>query len=140
MIRTLSYFMIGSLFGFGLAISGMTNPEKIIGFLNIFRDWDHDLLFVMGGAVITTSIGYYAIFKLKRPVFSTQFDTPKKSQINLQLIIGASLFGIGWGLYGYCPGPAIAAIGYLQIDTLLFLIAMIAGMIIGHKLTSSLSN
>ena len=140
MRRIISYFAIGSLFGFGLAMSGMNNPEKIIGFLNIFRDWDQDLLFVMGGAVITTSIGYFFVFKLKQPLLNSTFDKPKQTQLDLRLVSGASLFGIGWGLYGYCPGPAIAALAYLNVDTLLFIIAMIAGMFIGHKLISLFSS
>ena len=97
----------GLLFGAGLAASGMTNPEKVQGFLDLTGVWDPSLMFVMGGAVVVTLISFRFILKLSRPVFSEQFHMPSSTSIDTRLIIGAALFGTGWGLVGYCPGPSL---------------------------------
>lgn len=133
-MNKLSSLFCGLLFGLGLAASGMTNTAKVIGFLDIFGHWDPDLLFVMGSAVITTVVGFYFITKREAPVFGQAFSLPNSTQIDSKLIWGAILFGVGWGLYGYCPGPAVAAIVYLQPATGVFLLAMLVGMVIGNRL------
>jgi uncharacterized membrane protein YedE/YeeE len=127
-MKALSGLMAGLLFGIGLAASGMTNTEKVLGFLNIFGAWDSDLLFVMGFAVITASMGFVLVLRQKSPLFTDQFTLPTHKHLEPKLIIGALLFGIGWGLYGYCPGPAIAALVYLSPVTLIFVLSMIIGM------------
>ena len=124
----------GLLFGAGLAASGMTNPEKVQGFLDLTGVWDPSLMFVMGGAVVVTLISFRFILKLSRPVFSEQFHMPSSTSIDNRLIIGAALFGTGWGLVGYCPGPALAAIAYLNSDVMIFLVAMFVGAFLGQEL------
>jgi len=124
----------GLLFGAGLAASGMTNPEKVQGFLDLTGVWDPSLIFVMGGAVVVTLISFRFILKLSRPVFSEQFHMPSSTSIDTRLIIGAALFGTGWGLVGYCPGPALAAIAYLNSDVMIFLVAMFVGAFLGQEL------
>jgi uncharacterized membrane protein YedE/YeeE len=127
----------GLLFGAGLAASGMTNTAKVIGFLDVFGHWDPDLLLVMGSAVITTLICFRFVLRRQAPIFEDVFSLPSNKVIDLKILLGAVLFGIGWGLYGYCPGPALAAIVYLQPVTFIFLITMLAGMFVGERLTRS---
>lgn len=134
MIKVVSALLAGLLFGAGLAASGMTDTAKVIGFLDIFGQWDADLLFVMGGAVITTAISFHWILKRKTPLFDQSFNVPLKTIIDKPLIVGAILFGVGWGLFGYCPGPAVAALVYLQPITLVFVITMLLGMSIGGRM------
>jgi uncharacterized membrane protein YedE/YeeE len=124
----------GLLFGAGLAASGMTNTAKVIGFLDLFGNWDPDLLFVMGSAVVTTVVSFRFILKRSAPIFESGFSLPSSSTVDIRIIVGALLFGIGWGMYGYCPGPAVASIIYLQPVTIVFLSTMIGGMLLGNKL------
>ena len=118
----------GILFGAGLVISGMTDTNKIIGFLNISDSWDYDLAFVMGAAVITTTIGFQWIKSWDKPVLAKRFYLPTSNIIDQRLIIGSALFGTGWGLVGYCPGPALISMLYGNYLTIAFVIAMIVGM------------
>ncbi len=118
----------GTLFGLGLAISGMTDTHKVQGFLDLFGAWDPALVFVMGGAVVTTFIGFHFVQKLSKPSFAASFSLPTNNRIDKPLLIGAAIFGIGWGLYGYCPGPAISSLAYLRPESLVFVIAMVTGM------------
>lgn len=127
----------GLLFGVGLAASGMTDPAKVLGFLDLFGDWQADLMFVMGGAVMITAIGFTLILKRKTPVCDQQFHLPSSTLIDRKLLLGAGLFGIGWGIYGYCPGPAIGALAYLKVNSLIFVAAMLAGMWGVHKFVRS---
>jgi uncharacterized protein len=110
MMKLLSSLAAGLLFGAGLALSGMTNPANVRGFLDVFGAWNPSLLFVMGGAFITTFIGYHFIFKQHKPLFEAQFDVPTFTQLDVKLLSGSALFGIGWGLSGYCPGPAVVSL------------------------------
>jgi uncharacterized membrane protein YedE/YeeE len=125
----------GLLFGFGLAISGMSDPAKVIGFLDISRSWDPALMFVMGGAVVVSTLGYFVVLKKAKPVCAESFTLPMQIQIDGPLIIGATMFGIGWGLVGYCPGPVFVALAYLQHQVVIFFIAMTVGMLLAKKLT-----
>ncbi len=133
-MKILSALLIGLLFGAGLIISGMINPAKVLGFLDIFGQWDASLAFVMGGAVITTFMGYRWILKKPNPLFSSEFSIPTKSQIDKPLLLGAILFGIGWGLVGLCPGPAIAAFSLATMDVWVFIVCMVGGMWAAKKL------
>lgn len=135
-IRAFFALAAGTLFGAGLAASGMTNTEKVQGFLDVFGAWDIDLLFVMGAAVLTTLIGFRFILKKDKPVCCDTFTLPTSNVIDKPLIVGAILFGAGWGLYGFCPGPAIAGLIYLNIENIVFIAAMLIGMYGAHKLTA----
>lgn len=119
----------GTLFGVGLALSGMTDTAKVLGFLDLFGDWDPTLIFVMGFGVATTVISFKFILRRPHPVFSDQFFLPGNFQIDSRLVIGSALFGIGWGLYGYCPGPAIASLSYGEMSNFIFVAALLAGSI-----------
>ena len=115
----ISAFGAGLLFGIGLWLSGMANPRKVLDFLDITGNWDPSLLLVMGGAVAVTALAFRPILKRKPVEFKSSLDAP--------LIIGAALFGIGWGIGGYCPGPALTALSNLSAEVLIFVFAMIAG-------------
>lgn len=128
--------LAGLLFGAGLAASGMTNTDKVLGFLDLTGAWQADLIFVMGAALLVTLIGFPLILKRKAPLISDQFYLSTKRAIDKPLIIGAIIFGIGWGIYGYCPGPAIAALSYLDINALIFVLSMAIGMAIASRLES----
>ena len=126
----------GVVFGLGLAASGMTNTAKVIGFLDIFGNWDPDLMFVMGFAVLTTIISFFFILKRTEPVLGGSFRLPANVEVDRHIVLGAVLFGIGWGVFGYCPGPAIAALVYLQPATIVFVLTMLIGMWLGNKLSA----
>lgn len=128
-MKNISALFIGMIFGLGIAISGMANPAKVLNFFDIAGIWDPSLVFVMGGAMLTALIGYQSIFALrKQPIFELKFSLPTLVAIDRPLIGGSILFGVGWGIAGFCPGGAIPAIA-LSVDTVVFLIAMIAGMV-----------
>ena len=117
----------GIIFGVGLVISNMINPAKVLGFLNFFDQWDPSLIFVMIGAILT-SAPFFFLFKNKnKPLFAETFSIPKIKNIDSKLIVGSSLFGVGWGLVGFCPGPAIASLALANEYTIFFLISMFGG-------------
>lgn len=118
----------GLIFGLGLIIGGMANPQKILNFLDIFGQWDPSLIFMMGAAVITTFLGFRYVLKNERPILAGKFELPTRKNIDKSLIIGAALFGIGWGLGGFCPGPALTSISLGATGTYVFVLSMIAGM------------
>ncbi|MCX2975518.1 YeeE/YedE family protein [Halieaceae bacterium IMCC8485] len=117
----------GVLFGLGQAISQMINPDKVISFLNITGDWDPSLALVLAAAVSVSALGFTLSKKMDQPWFGEVFSRPTRSDLDTRLIVGAALFGIGWGLVGYCPGPAIAALTTGSLQPLLFVAAMLAG-------------
>lgn len=117
----------GLLFGFGLALGGMTDPAVVLAFLDVTGHWNPQLLFVMGAAVPVTFVGYRLVLR-HRPFCAPEFTLPTATRIDARLLGGAALFGLGWGLAGYCPGPAIASLGSGQAGVLLFVAAMLAGM------------
>jgi uncharacterized protein len=118
----------GILFGAGLALSGMMNPAKVIGFLDLFGDWDPSLAFVMAGAMIVAMIGYRIGRHRSQPAFDSTFHLPTRTAIDRHLILGAVLFGLGWGIAGLCPGPALAALVTGSTDILIFTAAMMLGI------------
>jgi uncharacterized membrane protein YedE/YeeE len=124
----IAVFLCGVLFALGLGVAGMTQPTKIIAFLDVAGDWDPSLLFVMGGAIAVNWIFYRISLRRLQPVFQDKFIIPSHRKINSRLIIGSTLFGIGWGLSGYCPGPAWVVSVNGAVSTLAFLTAMLAGM------------
>jgi len=121
--------LCGTLFGLGLAVSGMTSPAKVLNFLDFAGTWDPSLLFVLGGAVTVSVVTFHVILHRKAPALADQFHLPQKKMIDRQLVLGALLFGIGWGISGYCPGPAIAALAEPNWETWIFLPAMLLGMV-----------
>ena len=127
-MQALASFLCGLIFGFGLLISGMTQPAKVLGFLDIFGRWDPTLVFVMVGALAVSSVGYALARRQIRPVIAAEHFWPKKTDIDRPLVIGSVLFGIGWGLVGLCPGPALENLASLSPRVFVFVIAMIAGM------------
>jgi len=133
MATVLSAFLIGTLFGLGLSVSTMINPARVIGFLDVTGRWDPTLLFVMGGALLVTSLSFPLVLRRKAPVLGGQFALPSKSKIDCPLLIGAVIFGIGWGLAGFCPGPALAALASASPHVVLFVVAMIAGQWLGSR-------
>lgn len=133
-IQLLLIFLCGAVFSAGLMISGMINPQKVIGFLDIFGRWDASLGFVMAGAVGVNFIGHRLVLRRKAPFFGNGFALPTRRDIDRELVIGSGLFGIGWGLAGLCPGPAIAALGVSPAKAALFIAGMLAGMVAGKML------
>ena len=110
MTRLITALIIGAVFGIGLAIAGMLNPSKVVGFLDVFGDWDPSLAFVMGGGVLVNAIGHRFVMKRKAPIQSAKFSMPTSTNIDKPLVIGSVIFGVGWGLAGLCPGPVVASL------------------------------
>jgi hypothetical protein len=127
-VRIAASLAAGLLFGLGLVISGMSNPAKILNFLDIFGSWDPSLAFVMAGAVTVTFLGYRFVLARKQPLFDAAFHLPATKDIDSPLIAGAAIFGLGWGLSGFCPGPALTALPLFAQGTLAFVPAMLIGM------------
>jgi uncharacterized protein len=125
----LTALVSGLLFGAGLTISGMLNPAKVLNFLDLAGTFDATLLFVLGGAVVTTFIGYRLVLARAEPLFAERFQLPTRSDIDGRLVAGAAIFGVGWGLSGFCPGPALAAVVSLRLEPFVFIAAMAVGMI-----------
>ena len=130
MKNNLAAWTVGFLFALGLGISGMSRPDKVFGFLDLFGHWDASLLFVMFGAISVHFFAQKFILKRRTPLFSKQFFIPTKKEITMPLILGAFIFEIGWGLSGYCPGPALTSIMSFRSRPLIFVISMLTGMII----------
>ena len=135
MNRTLSALVAGLIFGLGIALSGMANPAKVLNFFDPLGSWDPSLAFVIGGALTTAAIGYRVIFgRRTAPLFDTRFHLPGTTVIDARLIVGSALFGVGWGISGFCPGGAIPALGFAPWPTALFLIAMGVGILLARWL------
>ncbi|MBO4226780.1 DUF6691 family protein [Bradyrhizobium neotropicale] len=131
-MSALIQFVIGLAFGLGLLVSGMSNPAKVLNFLDLAAirtgSWDPSLVFVMLGAVIITFIGFRLVLKWPRPVLARTFHLPTKTDFDLRVIVGPAIFGAGWGIAGFCPGPAFVALGYGSSASIQFMIAMLVGM------------
>ena len=136
MARLTTALAAGFVFGLGLVISGMSNPAKVIGFLNVAGPWDPTLLLVMGGALAVTIPGFRLLKSRARPLFADRFEWPTRKDLDVRLVAGAALFGLGWGIAGFCPGPAITALATARLDVLLFVAAMVAGAV-AHKVLYS---
>ncbi|MEO5758117.1 MAG: YeeE/YedE family protein [Mesorhizobium sp.] len=128
-LQVLAALAAGTLFGFGLALSGMLDPVRVQGFLDVFGAWDPSLAFVLGGAVAVAMGGVAWIRQMSRPLLADSFHLPMNSRIDAPLVIGSAIFGLGWGLGGFCPGPAIASLSLGLTPSLIFVAFMLAGMV-----------
>ena len=129
--KMILFFVAGGLFGTGLAVSGMTDPARVIGFLDVFGGWDPALLFVMAGAVGVYGLGMLILRRVKNR--NLKLPCPAPSPIDRYLVVGSTIFGVGWGLGGFCPGPALANLGALRVEALLFAPAMAIGMFLAQR-------
>lgn len=133
-MRLLAAWICGLVFGAGIAVSGMISPAKVLNFFDIAGAWDASLAFVMGGALAVAMIGYRMVLRRGRPLLAQAFQLPTRRDLDPALILGAGLFGIGWGIAGFCPGASIPALGLGQPDALIFVAAMLAGIAIARRL------
>ncbi|HCE1038382.1 DUF6691 family protein [Acinetobacter baumannii] len=129
-MKNIFAFIFGGLFSLGLMISGMSNPAKVLGFLDIFGQWDISLMFVMLGAIAVAFIPFQRAIKKPKTIFNEQIQLPTNTQIDQRLIVGAFIIGIGWGIAGICPAPALTLIGLGHFEALYFIVAMLVGMFI----------
>ncbi|GJD67774.1 hypothetical protein MMMDOFMJ_0690 [Methylobacterium gnaphalii] len=127
-VRMITALGLGLIFGLGLALSGMLDPARVRGFLDVGGAWDPSLVFVLGGAVTVSALGYQLVRRLPRPALAETFQIPAGRRIDRPLIAGSALFGIGWGLSGFCPGPAVAALSTGALPAAVFVAAMLLGM------------
>lgn len=128
-MNVLASFLSGLVFAVGLAVGGMTDPNKVLSFLDVAGGWDPSLAFVMGGAILVYAPTYHWFTRKTRPLLHHAFHLPTRKDIDLRLVAGGVLFGVGWGLGGFCPGPAIVSAASLRSDVLMFVAAMFAGML-----------
>jgi uncharacterized membrane protein YedE/YeeE len=131
-MAVLLQFIIGLVFGLGLIVSGMSNPAKVLNFLDFAAirtgTWDASLAFVMAGAIAVTFVGFRLALKRSQPVFGEKFNLPTREDIDARVVGGPAIFGVGWGLAGFCPGPAVTALGFGTSSAVIFVVAMLAGM------------
>jgi len=138
MKRNAAAFGAGALFAVGLALSGMTRPSKVVGFLDLAGDWDASLAFVMMGAIAVHFVAYRVVLRRPAPLFDVRFHLPTRKDIDLRLVLGAALFGVGWGLGGYCPGPGLVSAAAGSLGALVFVVGMTAGMLIEQAVARAL--
>ena len=138
-MRMLTTYFIGLIFGIGISISGMANPAKVLNFFDFAGAWDPSLMLVMGGGVVVAFIGYRFVLKRPAPMFDKHFFLPSRRDLDMQLIGGSALFGIGWGIAGFCPGGALPALGTGRVEVFIFIAALIAGIFAAKFLQSAMS-
>ena len=134
MVRIVASLVAGVLFGIGLSVSEMVDPAKVIAFLDLAGNWDPSLAFVMGGAVLVSAIGYRFVLRRPGPLFGGRFELPTLTRIDQRLLTGAAVFGVGWGLAGFCPGPAVASLAFGIPESVVFVVAMLTGMALESQL------
>jgi uncharacterized protein len=127
-MRLVASYLIGLIFGIGISISGMANPAKVLNFFDVAGAWDPSLILVMGGALVVTFIGYRMVLPRSAPMLEAKFQLPSSTKLDGRLIGGAAVFGIGWGIAGFCPGGALPALGTGRIEVIVFVAALIAGI------------
>ena len=132
MVRNIVALLSGVLFGLGLTVSHMTNPDKVLAFLDVGGAWDPSLILVMGGAVVVTAIAFRFVFKRPQPIFEKRFYIPTRDAIDRKLLGGSAVFGVGWGLVGFCPGPAITSLAFGHTESFIFVGSLIAGSALAH--------
>ncbi|MFN8721754.1 MAG: DUF6691 family protein [Rhodospirillales bacterium] len=136
-MRIAVQFLAGLLFGLGLVVSGMADPAKVLNFLDIAGTWDPSLAFVLAGATGTTFVGYRLVLARRRPLFAPAFQLPTATRIDGRLLAGAAIFGVGWGLAGFCPGPAVTSLALGAPGTLAFVPAMLVGIVAARALAAA---
>lgn len=139
MVRVLSALLIGLVFGAGIALSGMANPAKVLNFFDVAGHWDPSLAFVMGGALLVTAFGYRFVLKRRAPLFDRQFHLPTSRTLDLPLLAGAAVFGVGWGITGFCPGGSIPALGLGQGPAFIFVASMLTGIAVARFVRQALA-
>lgn len=128
-------YLTGVVFGLGISLGGMANPAKVVNFFDVAGTWDPSLIFVMGGALVTTFIGYRVLFDARqKPVYNLKFNVPTSRTIDAKLVGGSAVFGIGWGIAGFCPGGALPALGTFEPDVFIFVASLIAGIFLAKTL------
>ena len=130
MISKIISFISGIIFGVGLSVSNMINPKKVLGFLDLFGQWDPSLIFVMLGAIIISAPVFFLFRSKNKPLFADNFTMPTLKSIDKNLIIGSSIFGVGWGMVGFCPGPAISSLALLNTYSVYFILSMLGGFLL----------
>ncbi|NUN05150.1 MAG: YeeE/YedE family protein [Bdellovibrio sp.] len=130
MKNSLAALLVGFIFALGLGISGMTQPQKVVRFLDIFGNWDPSLMFVMAGAIVVHLVTYRLIRKRSSPLISAHWHVPTKKEITPALVVGSLLFGVGWGLAGFCPGPAMTSLASFELKPFVFVLSMLMGMLL----------
>ena len=133
-MRIIIAYLVGIVFGVGISLSGMANPAKVINFFDFAGTWDPSLIFVMGGAFVTTFLGYRFVLKRPMPILDRKFLLPGSNAIDGKLLAGSAVFGIGWGIAGFCPGGALPALGTGRIEVILFTAALVAGIFAARAL------
>lgn len=133
-MRLLSTYLIGVIFGVGISISGMANPAKVVNFFDVAGTWDPSLIFVMASALVTTFVGYRLVLGRTAPVFEDGFKLPTRRDIDLHLVGGSAVFGVGWGISGFCPGGALPALGTGKVEVFYFVAAMLVGILVANAL------
>ncbi len=128
-MRLIATYLIGLVFGIGISISGMANPAKVLNFFDLAGTWDPSLAFVMGGALAVAFVGYRLVLRRPQPLFEPLFQVPTARTIDVRLIGGAAIFGVGWGIAGFCPGGALPALGTARIEVFVFVAAAVAGIL-----------
>jgi len=130
MMSKMTSFVSGMIFGIGLSVSNMINPEKVLGFLDLFGQWDPSLIFVMMGAIIISTPIFFLFRNKNKPLFADNFAMPTLKPVDKNLIIGSATFGIGWGMVGFCPGPAISSLALLNTYSLFFVLSLLGGFLL----------
>ncbi len=131
-MRIIAAYLSGLIFGLGIAVSGMINPAKVLNFFDVAGTWDPSLILVMGGALLVTFIGYRLVFRRSHPIFGSRFHLPGRDDIDRRLIGGSALFGIGWGIAGFCPGASLPALGSGRSEVFIFVASLTAGILIAR--------
>lgn len=131
-MRMITSYLIGLIFGVGISISGMANPAKVLNFFDVAGTWDPSLAFVMGGALAVTFLGYRFVLKRPEPFLADAFHLPMRRELDLRLIGGSAVFGVGWGIAGFCPGGALPALGTGRAEVFIFVAALLAGILIAN--------
>jgi uncharacterized membrane protein YedE/YeeE len=134
MMKLLSAYLIGLIFGVGIAFSGMANPAKVLNFFDVAGTWDPSLVFVMGGAMVTTMIGYRFVLRRSKPALAPRFQLPTASDLDARLLGGSAVFGVGWGIAGFCPGGALPALGTGRLEVAVFVAALVAGILLARAI------
>ena len=137
MAKTASAFAVGLLFGLGLLVSGMADPAKVLAFIDVTGRWDPSLAFVMAGAVAVSATGYFVARRRGRPLLASRLEIPTRRDLDPRLIAGAAVFGLGWGLAGLCPGPALTLLTVAPAQAVTFVVAMVVGMLAFHLLPAA---